>query len=242
MLGFESKILGIILASGFTIKLVLLVLLFFSVLSWAIIFYKFSLFKKAFDENKAFLSLYWKIENLIQLRKSSVRFKQSPLVKIFLSGLDRINSEALTGKTEPVEAQTSRPRSVSQLNIKMLERAMRRTGEEQLTGFERHLSFLATTGNVSPFIGLFGTVLGIIDAFHEIGRQGSANIAAVAPGLSEALIATAAGLLVAIPAVVAFNYYISRVRYMGSEIEGFSADFLTLIEEQYKTSTIVETR
>ena len=96
------------------------------------------------------------------------------------------------------------------------------------------------TGNVTPFIGLFGTVLGIIDAFHEIGRQGSASIAAVAPGVSEALVATAAGLLVAIPAVVAFNYYMSRVRVMASEMESFSTDFLSLVEERLTRVAVSE--
>ena len=203
MPGFETEIIGIILTSSLIIKLVLLVLLLFSIISWAIIFYKFSSFRKAVNENKAFLSLYWKIKNVVQLRKATTRFKQSPLVKIFLAGLDRVDPLILQ-KID--EEPRNRQKSGNLINIKSLDRILKRTGDEQLAGLEHYLSFLATTGNVTPFIGLFGTVLGIIDAFHEIGRQGTASIAAVAPGLSEALVATAAGLLVAIPAVVAFNY------------------------------------
>jgi len=116
--------------------------------------------------------------------------------------------------------------------LKILERTLRRSVDEQVGLLESYLSFLATTGNVSPFIGLFGTVLGIISAFQGISRQGTASITAVAPGVSEALVATAAGLLAAIPAVVAYNYYVSRIRGMASEMEAFSTDFLSLVEER----------
>jgi biopolymer transport protein TolQ len=239
MPAFESEIVGIILASSFIIKLVLLVLLFFSVFSWAIIFYKFSSFRKARNENKAFLSLYWKIKNVAQLRKSAARFKQSPLVKIFLAGLDRIDPTLVLKSDEEPKAKK---KPEGQFNFKSLDRILKRTGEEQLSGLEYYLSFLATTGNVTPFIGLFGTVLGIIDAFHEIARQGTASIAAVAPGVSEALVATAAGLLVAIPAVVAFNYYMSHIRMMSSEMESFSSDFLSFMEERLIASSREEVK
>jgi biopolymer transport protein TolQ len=228
MPAFESEIIGIILASSLIIKLVLLVLLFFSIFSWAIIFYKFSSFRKARNENRAFLSLYWKISNIAQLQKAAARYKHSPLVKIFLAGLDRIDP-ALVLRSDDEQKDKKKPGSL--INIKSLDRTLKRTGEEQLAGLEHYLSFLATTGNVTPFIGLFGTVLGIIGAFHEIARQGTASIAAVAPGVSEALVATAAGLLVAIPAVVAFNYYMSRIRMMASELESFSGEFLSQMEE-----------
>lgn len=235
MSGFESEVIQMIIASSVVTKLVLVVLLFFSVFSWAIIFYKFSSFRKADNENKAFLALYWKVDDLVQLRKAAVRFKQSPLVKIFLTGLGRVDPELVLRSEEDLRLQEE---STRHINVKILERTLKRTGEEQIAGLEHHLSFLATTGNVTPFIGLFGTVLGIIDAFHQISRQGTASIAAVAPGISEALVATAAGLLAAIPAVVAFNYYVSRVRIMASEMETFSTDFLSLMEERLTSAKI----
>lgn len=236
MSGFESEVIQIIIASSTITKLVLVILLFFSVFSWAIIFYKFSSFRKANNENKAFLALYWKVDDLVQLRKAAARFKQSPLVRIFLTGLDRVDPELVLRSEEDLRLQEESARHV---NVKILERTLKRTGEEQIAELEHYLSFLATTGNVTPFIGLFGTVLGIIDAFHQISRQGTASIAAVAPGVSEALVATAAGLLAAIPAVVAYNYYVSRVRIIASEMETFSTDFLSLMEERL---TLLKTR
>ena len=115
---------------------------------------------------------------------------------------------------------------------KILERTLKRSVDQQVGLLESYLAFLATTGNVSPFIGLFGTVLGIISAFQGISRQGTASITAVAPGVSEALVATAAGLLAAIPAVVAYNYYVSRIRVMASDMEAFTTDFLSRVEER----------
>lgn len=229
MPGFESELLGIVLASSLVIKVILVTLLFFSLFSWAIIFYKLSTFLKIRRENKAFLGLYWKIQSLGQLRRAASRYKLSPLVKMYLTGVERLEAVALLDQEGDLQAPAGAP---PLLNFKSLERELKRTGEEQIGGLEHYLSFLATTGNVSPFIGLFGTVLGIIGSFHEIGRQGSASIAAVAPGVSEALVATAAGLLVAIPAVVAFNYFMSRVRIMASEMESFGTDFLSMTEDR----------
>jgi biopolymer transport protein TolQ len=229
MPGFESELLGIILSSSIVIKAVLVALLLFSLLSWAIIFFKLSAFLKVRNENKAFLGLYWKVENLGQLRRLASRYTLSPLVRIFQTGFERLDAAAFLDKEGNLREPSA---GVRPLSFKSLERELKRTGEEQIGGLEHYLSFLATTGNVSPFIGLFGTVLGIIGAFHEIGRQGSASIAAVAPGVSEALVATAAGLLVAIPAVVAFNYFMSRVRIMASEMESFSTDFLSMTEDR----------
>jgi biopolymer transport protein TolQ len=229
MPSFESEVFGIILSSSLVIKSVLLILLFFSLFSWAIIFMKLSSFSKVQRENRVFLKMYWEVENLLQLRKAVSRLKQSVLVKVFLAGVERLDGGVLFDADGHFK---SLPESAQQVNVKILDRTLRRTAEEQLGSLEHYLSFLATTGNVTPFIGLFGTVLGIIQAFHEIGRQGTANIAAVAPGVSEALVATAGGLLVAIPAVVAFNYFMSRLRDISSEVESFSTDFLSHVEER----------
>ncbi|MEK6684586.1 MAG: MotA/TolQ/ExbB proton channel family protein [Nitrospirota bacterium] len=225
----DTSIIELILSASIITHAVLIVLLFFSLVSWAIIFQKFLLFRRSAAENKKFLSLYWKVENLIELRRAAVRLKLSPVARVFLAGMERLDP-TFSLKSEDDLRGMEEPERVA--GLKILERTLKRSVDEQIGALESYLSFLATTGNVSPFIGLFGTVLGIITAFQGISRQGSASIAAVAPGIAEALVATAAGLLAAIPAVVAFNYYVSRIRMMASEMETFSTEFLSRVEER----------
>ncbi|MBI3811391.1 MAG: MotA/TolQ/ExbB proton channel family protein [Nitrospirae bacterium] len=224
----DASIIDLVLSASVITQAVLIVLLLFSLVSWAIIFQKFWLFRKAAAENRKFLALYWKIENLIELRKAATRLKLSPAARVFLSGMERLDP-TFSLKSEDDLRGMEEPERVT--GLKILERTLKRSVDEQVGALESYLSFLATTGNVSPFIGLFGTVLGIITAFQGISRQGTASITAVAPGVSEALVATAAGLLTAIPAVVAFNYYVSRIRVLASEMETFSTEFLSLVEE-----------
>ncbi|MBI3596496.1 MAG: MotA/TolQ/ExbB proton channel family protein [Nitrospirae bacterium] len=231
----DTSVIDLILSASIITQAVLIVLLLFSLVSWAIIFQKFFLFRKAAAEDRRFLSLYWKVENLIELRKAAMRLQRSPVARIFLAGMERLDPGFALKSEDDL-------RSVEELGgaagLKILERTLKRTVDEQIGALESYLSFLATTGNVSPFIGLFGTVLGIIAAFQGISRQGTASITAVAPGVSEALVATAAGLLAAIPAVVAFNYYVSRIRVMASAMETFSTEFLSLVEERVISSKV----
>ncbi len=209
----------ILRSAGFVSYVVLLILLVFSFVSWAIIFQKFSLFRKAMSENRQFLRLYWKVPDLMDLRRGSMRLKFSPIARVFLAGLERLDPDFTAKSEDDWRGLDERERRTT---LKILERTLRRGVDEQASQLESYLSFLATTGNVAPFIGLFGTVVGIINAFQGISKQGSASIAAVAPGVAEALIATAAGLLAAIPAVVAYNYYVSRIRIISSDMETFS--------------------
>jgi biopolymer transport protein TolQ len=229
----DTSVIDLILSASIVTQAVLIVLLLFSLVSWAIIFQKFFLFRKAAAEDRRFLSLYWKVENLVELRKAALRMQRSPVARIFLAGMERLDPGFALKSEDDL-------RIVEELGgaagLKILERTLKRTVDEQIGGLESYLSFLATTGNVSPFIGLFGTVLGIISAFQGISRQGTASITAVAPGVSEALVATAAGLLAAIPAVVAYNYYVSRIRVMASAMETFSTEFLSLVEERVISS------
>ncbi|MBI3610521.1 MAG: MotA/TolQ/ExbB proton channel family protein [Nitrospirae bacterium] len=225
----DTSVVDLILSASIITQAVLLVLLLLSLVSWAIIFQKFLVFRRAAAEDRRFLSLYWKVEDLIELRKAAMRLRLSPVAGVFLAGLERLDptfslktEDDLRGMDEPERAA----------GLKILERTLKRAVDERIGALESYLSFLATTGNVSPFIGLFGTVLGIISAFQGISRQGTASITAVAPGVSEALVATAAGLLAAIPAVVAFNYYVSRIRIVASGMETFSNEFLSLVEKR----------
>lgn len=225
----DTSVIDLVISASIITQAVLIVLLFFSLVSWAIIFQKFLLFRKSTAENKKFLSLYWKIEGLIELRKAATRLRLSPVARVYLAAMERLDP-TFSLKTEDDFRGMDEPERVA--SLKILERTLKRSVDEQIGSLETRISFLATTGNVTPFIGLFGTVLGIISAFQGISRQGTASITAVAPGVSEALLATAAGLLAAIPAVVAYNYYVSRTRNMASEMETFSTEFLSLVEER----------
>jgi biopolymer transport protein TolQ len=227
----SSDIIQMILYAGPMVRFVLLLLLFFSVVSWAIIFAKYSSIRKARKESARFLELFWNSRDLSEAFSASKRLGHSPISRVFrvayveLKKVNRSHSSA-TGDEATDQASLSQ-KMVAVDNIK---RALRRAVNMELTGLGRALPFLATTGNTTPFIGLFGTVWGIMNSFRGIGLKGSANLAVVAPGISEALIATAAGLAAAIPAVVAYNYFTSKVRVLESEMHNFSADFLNLVE------------
>ena len=229
----SSDIVQMILHSGPMVRFVLFLLLTFSVASWAIIFSKYRFIKKAGKESAHFLHLFWNRPSLSKVFSASKPLRHSPLARVFrmayaeLRKVDKL--QASSGDTEKAEARTLTHDVTAVDNVK---RALRRAVNAELTGLTKALPFLATTGNTTPFIGLFGTVWGIMNAFRGIGLKGSASLAVVAPGISEALIATAAGLAAAIPAVVAYNYFSSKVRLLEAEMHNFSADFLNLIERQ----------
>jgi biopolymer transport protein TolQ len=227
----SSDLIHMIIYAGPMVRLVLLLLLFFSVASWAIIFVKYRSIRKARKESAQFLDIFWNSRDLAEAFAASKRLRQSPVARVFrmayveLRRLNKSRSTA-TGNTNANEALLNQ----SMVAVDNIKRALRRAVNMELTGLGKALPFLATTGNTTPFIGLFGTVWGIMNAFRGIGMRGSANLAVVAPGISEALIATAAGLAAAIPAVVAFNYFNNKVRILESEMQNFSADFLNLVE------------
>ncbi len=236
--GFRGSVVDLVLYSGPVVKIVLLILLFFSVLSWGIIFSKLRLIKRANKESRAFLRVFWEGKQLSSIFADSKKLRNSPTAEVFRAGYVELN------KLSQVQSSTDNPRKVSDpttLNIELggvdnINRAMRQASRSELTKLERGLGFLATTGSTTPFIGLFGTVWGIMDAFRGIGIRGSASLAVVAPGISEALITTAAGLAAAIPAVVAFNYYINRIKVLSAEMENFSAELLNIIRRHFLKS------
>jgi len=232
-LSSSSDIVQMILNAGPMVRFVLLLLLFFSITSWAIIFYKYRFIRKARKESAYFLDLFWNRQSLSKAFTASKQLQYSPLARVFRIAyleLKKVNtSQSSSGEGERGRGTTS---SQDVAAVDNLKRALRRAANVELTGLNRALSFLATTGNTTPFIGLFGTVWGIMNAFRGIGLRGSASLAVVAPGISEALIATAAGLAAAIPAVVAYNYFNSKVRVLESEMHNFSADFLNLVERE----------
>jgi biopolymer transport protein TolQ len=211
------------------VKFIIFILFLFSVVSWAIIFMKWRLLRKAREETAYFLDLFWDTPEMTKVYNESEDLPYSPVANLFRSGYSEIV------RMNKIQAQPKgRPgNSAMQSMLDVVERSLKRATIDQGNRLEKALSFLATTGNTAPFIGLFGTVWGIMESFRGIGLKGAANLAVVAPGISEALIATAAGLAAAIPAVVAFNYFNSKVGFLKSEMDNFSSDFLSLVERQF---------
>lgn len=211
---------------------ILFVLSVFSIVSWAIILNKVRRFGRIRQEEAQFLQLYER--NPVDqhtLRTQAQTFTYSPSAAVYLGITERLpaSSDLFTSQP-PLE-----PQSVERFpNRQYLEKVAQYIIQNQISHQEIYLPFLATTGNLTPFIGLLGTVLGIINAFREIGIQGSASIAAVAPGVAEALVATAAGLFAAIPAVMAYNYFLSKIRKMAFRVEAFTIEFLNTVEESEK--------
>jgi len=226
--GLNSDIVHMIVNAGPMVKFVMLVLLLLSVFSWAIIFRKWFQYRKARSESERFLESFWDGTEFSRLLNEAVNLDKSPVAQLFRAGftefrrvssLNTPSSSAREAPLKPVLAQ--------------VERALKRTAIEQGNRLERSISFLATTGNTAPFIGLFGTVWGIMESFRGIGLMGSASLAVVAPGISEALVATAAGLFAAIPAVVAYNFFSRGITVFSSEMESFVSDFMSVIERQH---------
>ena len=224
------SILDMVSNSTLLAKIVLLVLLMFSVLSWTIIFAKFFVYRLARNEDNKFLAIFAKAESLTNIYNYSRELKHSPVARVFLSGYRELYLFQERMKTEPGEKAKEPMRDV---DIKGIELSLNKGINREIERLSNKLEFLATTGSITPFIGLFGTVWGIMHSFRVIGVQGSASIGGVAPGIAEALIATAAGLVAAIPAVIFFNYLNNKIRIFGSRMDDFSRDFVYLAEKNF---------
>ncbi len=221
--------------AGFVVQMVMLLLLFFSITSWAIIIIKYRYLKRAFKESSQFVEFFWKCRDLSDAFSMAKKLSSSPVARIFRVGyveLNKISRLNLGGKKTEARKGGEEQVAPNGLGAGManVKRALRRATNAELTRMAQMVPFLATTGNTAPFIGLFGTVWGIMNSFHGIGLTGSASLAVVAPGISEALVATAAGLAAAIPAVIAFNHFSNRIGMLEAELNNFSADFLNIVE------------
>lgn len=198
-----ETVLSLIFKAGLVVKFVLLILLFFSIYSWAIIFFKLKLLSKVEKESEEFHNAFLKSKGWDDLYQSTKRHSLSPLANLFRAAYSMEDA----GRNE-------------------IRSTLKRIEAAEANRLEKYLTFLATTGSTAPFIGLFGTVWGIMNSFMGIGRIGAASLAVVAPGIAEALIATAAGLVAAIPAVVAYNYFLSRTRRNIAAMADFSQELL----------------
>ncbi len=225
MLNGSGSILSMAFSSGLVVGGVLLILLISSVGCWAVIFYKFSVIRKAQGESKKFQDIFWNTSSFQSAKEETDHLGHSPLASIFRSGY-REWKKGLGGNKEGTSLADL---TVNENNIESVDRSLRQAQEAEIAHLESLLIFLATVASAAPFIGLFGTVWGIMESFREIGATGTANLAVVAPGISEALIATATGLAAAIPAVVAYNYFSNTIRVLATEMEGFRTEFLNIV-------------
>ena len=221
---FHGSLLGMIADAGFMVKFVLLILLIFSIISWTIIFLKFRYYRKIRKENEDFDSDYQRSNKLSEVVPAAKKYPHSTTAEVFRVGYAELS------KMNKVSKDTARPEEISLSSIDNVQRALNRASNTEMTKLESSLGFLATTGSASPFIGLFGTVWGIMETFKAIGARGSATLAVVAPGISEALIATAAGLAAAIPAVIFYNYFLNKSKTMVQEMDNFADEFLNVVE------------
>jgi biopolymer transport protein TolQ len=211
------------------VKFVMLLLFVFSLVSWSIIIMKHLSYKRARTENALFLDIFWKSKNLADAYKIAKEMPDSPEASIFILGFNELQKLG-RGRSRGTKQGAEDTLEMQLASMDNLKRALRKAESTQLSRLGRYLSFLATTGSATPFIGLFGTVWGIMTSFQDIGMRGSASLAVVAPGISEALVATAAGLAVAIPSVIFYNYYSNKLANLENDMQGFSADFLNLVE------------
>jgi biopolymer transport protein TolQ len=213
-----GEVVDLVSQSGAVAKTVLLILLAFSLVSWAVILSKWGMLRRARVQSGRFLRAFRKAQRLQDMSAVAEQFRPSPLVGVFAGGYDEYRRQV--GNRGDVR------------NTVGIQRAMQICSSEEITRFERNLPWLAITAAVTPFIGLFGTVWGIIDAFHGLGTAGAATLRAVAPGISEALITTAAGLAAAIPAVIAYNLLNSSIREFAARTDDFTLEFLNAVERQ----------
>ncbi|MBW2654411.1 MAG: protein TolQ [Deltaproteobacteria bacterium] len=213
--------------AGPIVKFVMLLLLFFSITSWAIMFIKFRYIRKAFKDSAEFTDIFWQCRNLADAFSKAKALRSSPVARMFITAYTEM---ARSDSKDKGKIQIKRTQSSYFQMIGSIKRSLNRSINVEVRRLVQLVPFLATAGNTAPFIGLFGTVWGIMGTFHGIGLSGSASLAVVAPGISEALIATAAGLAVAIPSVIGYNYFTDRIRVLDSEWQSFSSDLLNIME------------
>lgn len=226
------NIIEMVTRSGPVVQSVLYLLIFFSVVSWAIVGWKLLQLRRARRESERFTTIFWETKNLASIHTASLEMQDSPTAQIFRAGYQELMRISRSRK-QPSQREDESFGEMEEGGVENIERAMRRASREQLTRLERRLTFLATTASTAPFIGLFGTVWGIMNAFIGLSGTTTSTIQAVAPGIAEALIATAIGLAAAIPSTMAYNHFNHQVRVVSAEMENFSAEFLNIAERHF---------
>ncbi|MEQ1729914.1 MAG: MotA/TolQ/ExbB proton channel family protein, partial [Vicinamibacterales bacterium] len=232
--GTESSSLGLIARSTPISKAVLITLALMSVGSWAIILYKLWVFRRSEQQSNSFLEVFRRSSKFSEVQAVCRSLTESPLVGLFQSGYAELTAQLRQSSPDDLAANpragTARPTIKS---LAAVDRALMRASVVEVNKLESRITFLATTASIAPFVGLFGTVIGIMMSFQMIGETGSTNLAAVGPGIAEALIATAFGLVAAVPAVVGYNHFSNRVRLFASQMDDFAMEFLNIAERNF---------
>jgi biopolymer transport protein TolQ len=226
--GQQIDLWKLVLDSRGVVLAVLILLVVFSIVSWYIIVYKAMYLRRSRQSTIQFIEAFWGSKRLDAIYQAASELKHSPVSQMFKAGyieLSKLKSQASTDGEKSMAAQLG--------GLENIERALKRTQTAEITQLERLVPFLATTGSTAPFVGLFGTVWGIMQSFVNIGAKGNASLSTVAPGIAEALIATAIGLMAAIPAVVAYNFFNDRIKVLAAEMESFSNDFLNIVKRHF---------
>ncbi|MGO9267437.1 MAG: MotA/TolQ/ExbB proton channel family protein [Candidatus Binataceae bacterium] len=216
--------------TGPVVQAVLWLLVAFSVGSWGIILYKFMQISRARRQSERFIAIFWESKNLAAIHTASVGLQHSPVAQVFRAGYQEL-LQLTRAKRQAVGAETGFSTDLG--GVENVTRAMKRQANIELTKLEGGITFLATTGSTCPFIGLFGTVWGIMTAFLGLSAAHTSNIQAVAPGIAEALITTAVGLVAAIPAQMFYNFLMTRVRVLATEMDNFISEFLNIAERHF---------
>jgi biopolymer transport protein TolQ len=229
----QPSILSFFSETGTTAKVVLAILLFFSFVSWVIIFAKFLRLRRVSRQSEKFVSFFRKSKRFSEVNTFAGELADTPLTTLFKAGYAELDAQVKANRTDDAPTTGGGQGKLVIKNISGIERALERAIGVEMSRLTRNMTFLATTASACPFIGLFGTVWGIMGSFRAIGLTGSTSIAAVAPGISEALINTAAGLAAAIPAMIFYNYFMGKVREQRAGMEDFSLEFINLAERNF---------
>jgi len=226
----EQGIMALILQADIVVQLVLIILVLMSVVCWGIIISKYKMIRQAERSSQAFLDMFWGSPDLDRVYKDVDAHLASPIANVFRAGYIELSKLTNSERGQTVGG------AVALSGEDNLHRALRKAATVQRTNLERMSTFLATTGSTAPFIGLFGTVWGILRAFQKIGLTGQATMQTVGPDIAHALIATAIGLAAAIPAVMAYNFFNRRTRVLTTEMDNFSDDFLNIVKRHFHTA------
>jgi biopolymer transport protein TolQ len=229
--GVKAGVLDGILNAGPVVQLLLLVMVSLSVISWTIIFVKYRQFRLYRIANDSFSERFWKATSLEHVYERVSDYPHSNLARVFKSAFVELQkiAESSLSKSERASGEAA----IRLSGLDNLERTLRKSIDSEVSATESKLNFLATTGSTAPFVGLLGTVVGIMGSFSNIAASGSASLAVVAPGISEALFSTAIGLFAALPAVAAYNYFIGHVRKIEMDLNSFGSDFLNIAKRNF---------
>ena len=221
----DMSIIGLLLKASFVVKAVIVVLILMSVATWYIIVFKWNYLRKAKRESASFLETFWASKKLDEIYRFSDELEYSPISQVFRAGYVELTKVKSDSSSDTMHGQMG--------GLENIERALRRARNAETVHLESHTPFLATTASAAPFVGLFGTVWGIMASFLSIAREGDASLLTVAPGIAEALIATAIGLVAAIPAVIAYNWFLNQMRILEAEMDNFGNDFLNIVKRHF---------